>query len=319
MNQFDPLKELEKQLDAQVEMQLIAKKNIQKIKVGRAKVIFTTYQKTLSDKIFSGVKFATTYALLSATIFGVMMGAMNIPAYSERISLWLNPNVYAESARAVDGIISASNAEILAQNQKREDVESRAIIEQKIAEKNPEMVYSRSYGAENLLSNIPLGSTEKATFEVAPQENRIIIPKLGKNIPLIDVDHDEGTPFTEMHKIFMKELEKGIVRYPGTAKPGEVGNAFIFGHSSNYYWEKGNYNTIFATLDQLEKGDEIIVYYNQKKFIYRVTDESVVKPGDTKALNSRDPKKKEISLMTCWPVGTTNERLIVFGELVEEK
>lgn len=319
MNQFDPLKELEKKLDAQVETQLIAKKNIKKIKISRAKTIFTTYQKTLSDKIFSGAKFATTYALLSATIFGVMMGAMNIPAYSERISLWLNPSVYAESARAVDGIISASNTEILVQNQKKEDIESRAIIEQKIAEKNPEMVYSRSYGAENLLSNIPLGSTEKATFEVAPQENRIIIPKLGKNIPLVDVDHDEGTPFTEMHKIFMKELKKGIVRYPGTAKPGEVGNAFIFGHSSNYYWEEGDYNTVFATLDRLEKGDEIIVYYNQKKFIYRVTDESVVKPGDTNALNARDPNKKEISLMTCWPVGTTNERLIVFGELVEEK
>lgn len=49
-----------------------------------------------------------------------------------------------------------------------------------------------------------------------------------------------------------------------------------------------------------------------------MTDHSVVKPGDTKALKSRDPNKKEISLMTCWPVGTTNERLIVFGELVEE-
>lgn len=71
-------------------------------------------------------------------------------------------------------------------------------------------------------------------------------------------------------------------------------------------------------LDTLEDGDEIIVYYNQKKFVYKVTDRTTVKPGDTEVLNARDPNKKEISLMTCWPIGTTLERLIIFGELVEE-
>jgi sortase (surface protein transpeptidase) len=36
----------------------------------------------------------------------------------------------------------------------------------------------------------------------------------------------------------MKELEKGIIRYPGSAKPGENGSSFIFGHSSNFPWIK---------------------------------------------------------------------------------
>jgi sortase (surface protein transpeptidase) len=31
-----------------------------------------------------------------------------------------------------------------------------------------------------------------------------------------------------MENIFMKELEKGVIRYPGTALPGEKGNSFIF-------------------------------------------------------------------------------------------
>ena len=59
------------------------------------------------------------------------------------------------------------------------------------------------------------------------------------------------------------------------------------------------------------------MYYNQKKFIYKVTDRATVKPGDVKTLESRDPEKKELSLMTCWPVGTTLERLIIFAELQE--
>jgi sortase A len=120
-----------------------------------------------------------------------------------------------------------------------------------------------------------------------------------------------------MHEIFMEELKKWVVRYPGTAQPWQVGNAFIFWHSSNYPWVKSEYNDIFALLDNLELWDEIIVYYNQKKYIYRVTDRAIVKPGDVKALESRDPNKKELSLMTCWPIGTTLERLIIFAELQE--
>jgi len=42
----------------------------------------------------------------------------------------------------------------------------------------------------------------------------------------------------ELNNIFMNELENGIIRYPGSAKPGENGNSFIFGHSSNFPWIK---------------------------------------------------------------------------------
>lgn len=96
-----------------------------------------------------------------------------------------------------------------------------------------------------------------------------------------------------------------------------MGNVFIFGHSSNYPWVQSQYNDVFALLDKLTAGDEITIFYNQKKYTYRITDKSIVKPGDVKALESRDPTKKEISLMTCWPVGTALQRILVFGELVE--
>lgn len=117
----------------------------------------------------------------------------------------------------------------------------------------------------------------------------------------------------------MEELRKGVVRYPGTARPGEAGNVFIFGHSSNYPWVKSIYNDVFALLDELQTGDEITVYYFQKKYTYIVTDRATVKPGDVKALEARDPTKKELTLMTCWPVGTTLERILIFAELKEEK
>ncbi|MCB9806957.1 hypothetical protein H6768_03625 [Candidatus Peribacteria bacterium] len=76
------------------------------------------------------------------------------------------------------------------------------------------------------------------SVNIAPYEDRIIIPKIGKNIPLVNVEHHDASSSTEWHKIFMKELENGIIKYPGSANPGEAGNSFIFGHSSNYPWAK---------------------------------------------------------------------------------
>jgi hypothetical protein len=55
-----------------------------------------------------------------------------------------------------------------------------------------------------------------------------VIPKIGKNIPLLDIKQQTVSGHDELNNIFMKELENGVIRYPGSAKPGQNGNAFIF-------------------------------------------------------------------------------------------
>jgi LPXTG-site transpeptidase (sortase) family protein len=74
---------------------------------------------------------------------------------------------------------------------------------------------------------------------------------------------------------------------------------------------------VFALLDNVTFNDEIFVYYNQKKYRYVVREKNVITPGDVSVLE-RNKKKSEITLMTCWPIGTTLNRLIVTGELIEE-
>ena len=153
-------------------------------------------------------------------------------------------------------------------------------------------------------------------IEMTPYSNRIIIPKIGKNIPLIEIKDQKVESQKALNDIFMTELEQGIVRYPSSAQPGEKGNSFIFGHSSNFPWMKGEYNDVFSNLDQIVLDDEIIVYYEQKKYTYKIREKKVISPGDVSILK-RNNNKKEITLMTCWPIGTTLNRLIVTGELVE--
>jgi len=60
------------------------------------------------------------------------------------------------------------------------------------------------------------------------------------------------------------------------------------------------------------------VYYDQKKYIYKIRTKEVIRPGDTSVLKEKKGRS-EITLMTCWPIGTTLNRLILVGELVEIK
>jgi hypothetical protein len=89
-----------------------------------------------------------------------------------------------------------------------EHQDSVEVITEKVAAIEPGIVYNRTYNPNRLLSNITPTANDRATFRVTPYENRLIIPKLGKNIPLIDVNHDENASFTEMHEVFMEELKK---------------------------------------------------------------------------------------------------------------
>ena len=153
-------------------------------------------------------------------------------------------------------------------------------------------------------------------IEIVPYENRVVIPKIAKNIPLVDIKNKKVENMTQLNDIFMEELENGIIRYPGSAKPGQEWNSFIFGHSSNFPWMEGDYNDVFALLDHVEYNDEIIVYYDQKKYTYKITKKQVITPGDVSVLKWNEDES-EITLMTCWPIGTTLNRLIVQWELIE--
>ncbi len=258
-----------------------------------------------------------TYLLVTGGVFMVLLATLNYSAYSSRVLNYINPDALIRAREEVTNILSSSSVQVHAsENAELEKIESLEDVREKLLSSSPEIVYKDSYNAKELLAWVS-ESSKTTSFAMVPYENRIIIPRLWKNIPLVDVRIESHPDYEVMHETFMEELKKGVVRYPGTARPGEVGNVFIFGHSSNYPWIQSEYNEVFALLDQLQDGDEITIYYYQKKYIYRITDRATVKPGDVGALEKRDPSKKELSLMTCWPVGTTLERLIVFAELVE--
>ncbi|MBI2263149.1 sortase [Candidatus Berkelbacteria bacterium] len=110
-------------------------------------------------------------------------------------------------------------------------------------------------------------------------------------------------------------LEKGVVHFKGTALPGEKGNVFITGHSSNYPWRQSPYNTVFALLDKLEKKDQIALVYQNKKYLYEVAEVFTVKPKDVWVM--QETEEPVLTLMTCYPLGTNLKRLIVRAKQID--
>lgn len=103
-------------------------------------------------------------------------------------------------------------------------------------------------------------------------------------------------------------LEKGLAHFRGTAVPGENNNVFIFGHSF-FQNPENEYGKIFSNLGELEKGDEIVVYYRDENFQYFVTDKKIIEESDVSVL--LPSPSEQLTLMTCWPIGKTDTRMIV--------
>ncbi len=152
----------------------------------------------------------------------------------------------------------------------------------------------------------PVVSTNAAQPVDSPDV--IIIPKLNVNAPII------FEPSIAEDAI-QNALRNGVVHYAGTALPGEPSNTVIVGHSSNDWWESGNYKFVFALLEKLEPGDQIQVNFQKKRYVYQVAGKKIVAPTEISVLQpTSDPI---LTLITCTPPGTSWKRLIITANQIE--
>jgi sortase A len=132
----------------------------------------------------------------------------------------------------------------------------------------------------------------------------ISIPKLGIHDAVVSLGGED--------------LSDSLIQYPGTALPGKIGNAVVFGHSVlPTFYDPKLYLTIFSTLPTLKKQDLVTVDYDGISYEYKVTDLFEVSPDDLDVL-SQETGESYISLVTCVPPGDPRSprRLIVRAKLV---
>lgn len=137
--------------------------------------------------------------------------------------------------------------------------------------------------------------------------NSILIPKINVNTPIV-------FPSSSKEKDVLLALKSGVAFYPDSALPGDQGSTIILGHSSSPLFGKGSYDTVFSFLDKLEKGDKIILNYNQKEYIYEVENQYIFSPKD-KVL-SQNVNQSSLILLSCWPGGTSQKRIAIEAKLI---
>lgn len=157
--------------------------------------------------------------------------------------------------------------------------------------KHPQLTEAEPYIAPEASEVQQESNEEELPDKLLDMQGRLVIPKID-----LDVEVDYG--------VGEEDLKKGPGFYPQSGCP-DTGNVSIAGH-------RNAYGAPFWHLDKLESGDQILLYYNEKKYEYRVDSVFVTHSRDWSVIDPTD--KPALTLTTCHPlkpVGGAYDRLIV--------
>lgn len=161
-----------------------------------------------------------------------------------------------------------------------------------------------------------VNALQGTTVETAVIEDRVEVPELGISTPLIHLPNIDPMSIRDWGAIG-PALRKGVALTTNGKNFESSASSFLIGHSSDYVPNK--YSFVFAGLNSLEIGDTIDVSIDGKTYQHRVIEKKVLSPDDNvafAALQKGVPNTHQLSLVTCWPVFTTKQRLVVVAERV---
>jgi sortase A len=122
----------------------------------------------------------------------------------------------------------------------------------------------------------------------------IRIPKIGLVHPIYD-------------GITLTVIDHGPGHWPGSAMPGQLGNAVFAGH-------RVTHTHPFRNLDQLVPGDLIQFVMPDGTYTYKMTSQQIVNPSDTWIVNPTPDAT--LTLFACHPPGSAAHRIVVRGVYV---
>jgi sortase A len=151
--------------------------------------------------------------------------------------------------------------------------------------------------------NVPLPTTKrvkaKVTNQTRPPDNRLVIPKIGVNLPIVEGQESDSA------------LWKGAWRIPNSSTPKLGGNTVLSAHRFRY---RPPSNLTLYLLDKVKKNDVMIVYWQGKEYDYRVSETKIVPRENTDI--AEPTLEDQLTVFTCHPLFSTKERLVVIGELL---
>ncbi|WP_067914628.1 class E sortase [Actinomadura rubrobrunea] len=114
--------------------------------------------------------------------------------------------------------------------------------------------------------------------------------------------------------VSQRVLAKGPGYFPGTARPGEIGNMVILGHRTTH-------SAPFRRLHRLRRGDRLIVSARARRYVYRVDGKRIISARRRSVLAPvpfrphAEPHARRLTLITCHPPGSDRQRLVVLARM----
>ncbi|MCK4539610.1 sortase [Candidatus Parcubacteria bacterium] len=137
--------------------------------------------------------------------------------------------------------------------------------------------------------------------EYSISSNRVVIKKIGVNAPIVESSS------------FEYGLSQGAWHIPETSSPDKGGNTVITGHRFKYLPPN---NLTFYLFHKLEIGDIVSIIWKEKDYFYRIKEIKIVPNTELSILNPT--KNPTLTMFTCHPIYSTEKRLVVIGELIED-
>lgn len=124
---------------------------------------------------------------------------------------------------------------------------------------------------------------------------RIEIPRIGLN-------------HLTYEGIELSTIDHGPSHWPGTALPGQVGNAVYPGH-------RVTHSRPFFDIDLIQVGDPVTFINSSGRYTYQVTDTFVVDDEDTWIADPTDTPT--MTIFGCHPKNSARQRYVVKGKLIK--
>lgn len=124
--------------------------------------------------------------------------------------------------------------------------------------------------------------------------------------PVVEMGIIEIPKLGVVHRLFhgvtLRNIDHGPSHWPGSATPGEVGNAVVAGH-------RVTHSRPFRNIDQLVPGDQVVFTVRGARSVYVVTGTEVVTP---KTMSIVEPTPTPTAtLFACHPPGSARFRYVV--------
>ena len=124
--------------------------------------------------------------------------------------------------------------------------------------------------------------------------------------PIVQIGTIEIPKIGLVHPIFngitMRNIDQGPSHWPGTAFPGEAGNAVFAGH-------RVTHTHPFLRIAELQPGDKVIFTIQGVRSVYVMTSSEVVTPQETQIV--RQTSEPTATLFACHPPHSAKYRYVV--------